>query len=161
MDVLERLRAQGVRLTGSRCRLIAGIPRDTPFRAEDLWKALRARDPRLGRATVFRTLAVLQQVGVLERVQRPDGSWCYRLCMGAAHHHHLTCAACGRDEVVDGTPLADLEAALGRVAAAYGYEPARHDIRLLGRCPTCARAAAACGVQPPEPGEPPLFPGRP
>ena len=104
---------------------------------------------------------MLQGAGLLERVQRPDGSWCYRLCTGAAHHHHLTCAACGRDEVVQGAPLADLEAALGRVAAAYGYEPARHDIRLLGRCPACAHAAAAYSARPPASGARRLFSGGP
>src|SRR5450759_3514793 len=61
------------------------------FPTEDLWRELQAVDPGIGRATVYRTVELLQREGLLDRVAFSNGTHRYRLC-GDSHHHHVNCA---------------------------------------------------------------------
>ncbi len=67
---------------------------------EELWHDLQKFDPRLGRATVFRAVEMLVNLGLLNRIEFSDGSHTYRAC-GDNHHHHLTCTKCHRIVDVD------------------------------------------------------------
>src|SRR5579862_6426477 len=67
----------------------------TDFSTDELWHALKLLDPRLGRATVYRTVEVLLKEGLLDRVEFADGTHRYRVC-GERHHHHVTCTRCHR-----------------------------------------------------------------
>jgi Fur family ferric uptake transcriptional regulator len=143
---LEQMFVQrGGELTPARRQVLGMIPEATPFHAEALWRQLRAAHPELGRATVFRTLRLLQDMGLVERVVAPDGERPYRLCLGClgGHHHHLHCVQCGQDTVVDGEALRGLEDALVRAQAAYGFTPVAHAVELTGRCARCTRTAQA------------------
>src|SRR5258708_30390402 len=68
------------------------------FTIDDLWQTLRQEEPQIGRATVYRSIEMLVQVGLLNRIEFADGIHHYRVC-GGEHHHHLTCTHCRR--VVD------------------------------------------------------------
>lgn len=139
MEILPMLRDRGIRVTGARRRLLQIIPPDSPFRAEDLWRHVRQVYPDVGRATFFRTLSLLLELGLLERLEERDGTRRYRLCTrcGGEHHHHLVCSQCGQDAVVRGDALMELEAALGRTLAAQGFVATGHQVQLFGRCPKC------------------------
>ncbi len=114
------------------------LPRDGAFRAEAFWQQVHASAPHLGRATVFRTLRLLQELDLLERVATADGGHAYQLCAaGQGHHHHLRCVSCGRDEIVAGESLRRLEEALAATQAAYGFTPVEHSLQMSGRCRTC------------------------
>ncbi len=132
---------RGGELTSARRHVLAMIPRAVPFHADALWRRVRAAHPELGRATVFRTLRLLRDIGLVERVSTTEGDG-YRLCLGCAegHHHHLRCVECGRDTVVDGEVLRSLEDALACAQAAYGFLPVAHSLELAGRCVRCVRA---------------------
>jgi Fur family ferric uptake transcriptional regulator len=140
-DLEAAFAARGGELTPARRHVLQMIPRAVPFRPEALWRQVRAAHPELGRATVFRTLRLLRDLGLLERVADPAGDG-YRLCPGCAegHHHHLRCVDCGRDTLVEGEVLRRLEEALVRAQAAYGFVPVAHSLDLVGRCARCAAA---------------------
>ena len=72
----------------------------------------------VGRATVYRTIKLLLEHGLICRVILSDGCVCYRLS-NKAHHHHLVCVGCGATEDVH---LADVEAVLSGVREATDYE---------------------------------------
>jgi Fe2+ or Zn2+ uptake regulation protein len=115
-------------------RLAALAANGDDFTTDDLWHELRQDDPQLGRATVFRAVEVLVQRGLLDRVGFADGSHCYRLCGGHAHHHHITCTECRRVVEVGACLPPDVLAAVER---ATGFTLEGHEVELFGCCADC------------------------
>ena len=138
LDVFVRL---GGQVTDQRRWVLEAVPREAPFHPDELCRRVRLARPQVGRATVFRTLRLLHDMGLVERCAQADGGRAYRLCLACAdgHHHHLLCVDCGQDTLVAGEHLRDLEEALARMQAAYGHAPVAHELELRGRCGTCRR----------------------
>ncbi len=134
---LAALGQAGHRLTEPRrdvAHLIAG--QAGHFTAADLVAEARGRELGVGRATVFRTLEVLSELGVVERIDLPNGEHAYLACEGV-HHHHVVCKRCGRSRDVDD---AGLRAVVRDVARRTGYRIDDHRLELFGLCPDCQNA---------------------
>lgn len=101
--------------------------------AQELHERLRGRGERLGLATVYRTLGLLTNQGVIDALSHRQGELCYRLC-GNGHHHHLVCSSC--HHVVE---LADceLDPWLERISAAHGFVTTGHRLEVSGLCGDC------------------------
>ncbi len=100
-----------------------------PFTIEELATAL----PDVGRATVYRTVKLLQESDLVCRMVLEDGGIRYELSQGD-HHHHLICSQCGRvTEFSD----PDLDAAIQQNAARRDFELAGHSVELYGLCSSC------------------------
>ena len=130
-ELESRLRASGVRPTSQRLAVLgelAAEPNDAT--AQDLWQRLRGQ---VGLATVYRTLALLHEHGVIDALSHHDGERCYRLCTGA-HHHHLVCETCHRVVEID---ECDLDPWVSRVAKRHGFVADGHDLEIRGRCRDC------------------------
>jgi len=131
VTVLDRA---GYRLTEPRRRLAELITsRDGHFTAGDLVADARARRLGVGRATVFRTLDVLVELGAVERLDLPSGDHAYVVCQ-RAHHHHVVCSRCGRTNEIDD---AGLRVVVGEIARRTGYRVDEHRLELFGLCPAC------------------------
>ena len=136
-DIMEALVARGYRATNSR-RLIADAVagRRTAFTAQEICDELARYG--IGRATVFRTLNLLHELGLLNRLHIGDGCHSYTLC-DARHHHHLVCVACGSvyplDECTVNREVQD-------VAARYGFVVEGHHMEVFGRCGHCVASLA-------------------
>ena len=129
-SLLEELRNEGLKITGPRSLVIEYVAkREDNFTAEELAVELAA----IVRATVYRTVKLLLEHGLICRVILSDGSVCYRVSH-KAHHHHLVCVACGATEDVH---LSDVEAVLTGVREATDYELLGHRIEVYGICPAC------------------------
>jgi len=128
--VTSRLANSGVRVTGARrevLRAIASI--EGPFTIEELAAAL----PEVGRATVYRTVKLLQESDFVCRMVLEDGGIRYELSQGD-HHHHLICSQCGRvSEFVD----PGLDAIIQANADRRGFDLAGHSVELYGLCAGC------------------------
>ncbi len=124
----------GYRLTEPR-RAIAQLIADRQghFTAADLVSEARARRLRLGRATIFRSLELFNELGLVERLDLPTGEHAYVPCV-PAHHHHAVCSRCGRTTRVDD---AGLDAMLGELGARTGFRIESHRLELYGVCPAC------------------------
>lgn len=132
--IVTALDRAGYRLTEPRRSLAALIEdRQGHFTANDLVDAARERRLGLGRATVFRTLDVLEGLGAVERLDLPSGEHTYVIC-DPAHHHHLVCSRCGRTDEVDD---AGLRAVVRDIARRTGYRVDDHRLELFGVCPAC------------------------
>ncbi|MGE3960256.1 MAG: Fur family transcriptional regulator [Dehalococcoidia bacterium] len=133
-EAIERLLARrGYRLTAPRRNLleVMGSLGDH-FSAESVVSAA----PEVGRATVFRTLRLLQDIGVVCQVVLDDGALAYRLAP-EEHHHHVLCVDCG---AVEDFSSPALESVLREVEEETGFTIEAHRLELYGRCPTCRRA---------------------
>lgn len=103
------------------------------FTTDDLWQTLRQEDERIGRATVFRSVEKLVDMGLLKRIEFADGSHHYRVCAGG-HHHHLTCTQCHK--VVD-INLCLPSDQLIAVGDQNNFAIEGHSLTLFGRCSDC------------------------
>lgn len=123
----------GSRLTPQRravLELIAG--RQDSFTPLELFQEARRRKPRLGLATVYRTVELLRQTGSV-RALSGRAEPAYVRCE-PGHHHHLVCLSCGAVEETDlcGAPSA---AVLRR---RYGFQAETHELEIYGTCEACS-----------------------
>jgi Fur family ferric uptake transcriptional regulator len=133
-SLLTALGSADGRLTGPR-RLVAALiaRRANHFTAAELLAdARQARQP-IGRATIFRTLELFSDLGVLERLDLPSGEHAYVAC-APRHHHHVVCSTCGRSTEVADLGLAEVMAEAGRRT---GYRIDEHRLELYGTCAEC------------------------
>ena len=127
----------GYRLTEPRRSLAALIAeQDGHFTAAELVTAAQAARPAVGRATVFRTLDLLEGIGAVERLDLPNGDHAYVGCE-PAHHHHVVCSRCGRTSEIDD---AGLRSVVRDVARETGFRVDDHRLELFGVCPDCQAA---------------------
>lgn len=134
--VALKLEGLGYRVTPSRRAVIAAVLlQPDHFSVEDLLQQCRGA----GRATVFRTLRLLADLGLVCRVLLEDGSLRYRVSE-RGHHHHLVCTDCGRVQDLDRCAISDFVRDLSRTS---GYQIEGHWLELYGRCAECRAAAAA------------------
>jgi Fur family ferric uptake transcriptional regulator len=133
------LEASGVRLTGPR-RVVASLieTRTGHFTAADLEADPRAHRARIGRATIFRSLDLLSTLGVIERIDLPNGEHAYVACE-PEHHHHVVCSSCGQSADFDDVDLSAVVEAVGRRT---GYRIDTHRLELFGLCRSCQAVEA-------------------
>jgi Fur family ferric uptake transcriptional regulator len=130
----RRLRSAQKRITPQR-RLILDILVETEghLDAHDIYDQARRQDTRLSLSTVYRTLAVLKETGVVRELYLDRDHHHYELD-DKDEHSHLVCLSCGRIVEVDSAPFA--EAAL-TVGESYGFEIASAQVELAGYCARC------------------------
>lgn len=134
----ERLRDAGERVTRQRLLVADALGSITrQVTAQELYEVLRRREPRIGRATVFRTLESLVAAGAARRLERDGHVYGYVAC-GPEHHHHLACELCGRVEEIDEGYIAPVAA---RLSADMGFEIDDARLDFYGRCARCAASS--------------------
>jgi Fur family transcriptional regulator, ferric uptake regulator len=101
---------------------------------DDLLSKVRKRQPRVGYATVYRTLKLLSECGIAYERKFGDGLTRYELAGEHSHHDHLICVECGTITEFEEDKIEDLQE---KVAARYGYELRSHKHELYGLCPQC------------------------
>jgi Fe2+ or Zn2+ uptake regulation protein len=107
------------------------------FTADALLAESRRRRLGVTRATVFRSLDVLADLRLVERLDLPTGEHAFVTCE-PAHHHHVVCSSCGRSTPVEDAGLEQLAEAVGR---STGYRVETHRLELFGLCPGCQATA--------------------
>jgi len=140
MRAAEQLRAAGERVTPQRMLVAETLgAAGRQVTAQELWERVRRRLPGVGRATVFRTLEALVNVGAARRLEL-DGHVSTYVACAPRHHHHLSCTWCGRVEEVEEGYVRQL---IERLAGDRGFlvDDARLDF--YGRCARCATESDA------------------
>jgi len=132
--IVEALDRAGYRLTAPRLAVADLIvEHDGHFTAIDLAAAARGRQLGISRATLFRVLDLLVELGVVERLDLPNGAHTYVPC-APAHHHHVVCSRCGRTAEVDD---AGLTGAVREIERQSGFRIDTHRLELFGLCRHC------------------------
>lgn len=128
-DIMKRCEARGLRMTDQR-RVVARVIEaavDHPD-VEELYARAAREDPRISLATVYRTVKLLQEAGILDKLEFGDGRARYEDAE-RDHHDHLIDVNSGRViEFVD----PEIEALQERIAARLGYRLIGHRLELLG-----------------------------
>jgi len=136
-EQVEQLLARyNIRLTAERRLIVRRAVSFLHFTAEELVKDVRKADASVARATVYRTLALLQDLGVVEKHDFRYGAPNYEVTFAKAHHDHLMCVFCG--EIIE-FQEPRVETLQEEVVRRYGYQLLTHTHKLYGVCKPCQR----------------------
>ena len=134
---LATLAEAGYRRGGARTAVVEALAGHTcAVTALDLDDELRRRQPAVGRASVYRALEQLEQLGLVARIEVCRGTAGYeRVDPAGHHHHHAICRDCGRM-----VPFEDrsLEQAISRLSKDIDFDVSEHDVVLRGTCERCS-----------------------
>ena len=136
VEVEQLLKGRGVRLTAQRQLVVRRAVAYLHFTAEELVRDVRSVDPQVARGTVYRTLALLHRVGVVEKHDFRYGAPNYEVTFAKAHHDHLMCVQCGEIIEFQEPRVETLQEA---VVQRYGYQLLSHTHKLYGLCRACQR----------------------
>ena len=131
-DLSTALRERGMRVTPQRVVLHRALRElDRHVTADELLEAVSDRLPNVSLPTIYATLDLLEELGMVRRVQRAGTTL---FDPRTDSHHHLICTSCGSIEDLD----SDLDTdALERAAARHGFEHERIEAVVQGRCARC------------------------
>ena len=133
--ILASLREAGYRITCSREAIIRvlSIAEDW-VKPDDILLRAREECPSIGLVTVYRTLALLLDLGFIRRIHFEDGCHGY-VRADLAHGHHLVCRSC--QQVVEFPGTEDLTPLINAVQETTGFRIDEHMLELVGLCPEC------------------------
>lgn len=139
------LRSRSLKLTPQRERIFErAYKTHEHFSAETLYDWLRDEAakgaPAVSRATVYRTLQLLQEGGFIDSLDTGRGELVYEHTQGHEHHDHMICVDCGRIEEFHDERIEQLQI---EVCERKGFELTDHTLRLMGYCSRCRKRRAA------------------
>jgi Fur family ferric uptake transcriptional regulator len=134
------MEATGLRATRPRRAVAATLAAaDRPLTPLQVYDDLRRTAPRVGLASVYRTLRMLEELGLAERVHQAEGCQAY-LPARPGHRHLALCRSCGKTREFSGDDLGRL---ISRVSRSIGYRIDGHWLQLEGLCADCRRSRSA------------------
>lgn len=139
--IQDYLKSRGLKLTRSR-RLVAEklVAARKHVSADDLIEMLRRDRTPVSKATVYRTLGVLQRSGLFDGHDFGIGRKVYEPMVGRAHHDHLYCISCGTVIEFEEPRIERLQ---DKVCARHKFAVVYHSHKLFGYCSDCRHKAGA------------------
>ena len=112
--------------------------------AEDIYNEVSRKDSGAGVATVYRTLELLSDMGIIDKIDFGDGCARYELSSeygGDKHHHHLVCQSCGR--IVEYSDFVANEkdtlcSVQDKLEKKFDFDIERHSVIFYGICGKCS-----------------------
>jgi Fur family ferric uptake transcriptional regulator len=132
-DVIEVLRERGLRMTPQRRAIVAEIMRTHGHISPTaLSRKVQGQMPGVNPSTIYRTLALLEEIGVLAHAHMESGAEYHRA--EEAGHVHLTCSSCGSE---DDLSLREAEALVQLIEQHHGFAPDLTHFAISGLCAEC------------------------
>ena len=103
---------------------------------EELYRKIRARYPRIGYATVCRTLKLFVKSGIAHEIHFGDGQTRYDHVSEGEHHDHLICTSCGMIAEFENKTIEELQ---NVVAERHNFHINSHKLELYGLCAQCRK----------------------
>lgn len=131
----NRLRGQSRKITGPRAAILEILRRHPhPLTNKEIFAALPKGRSDL--ATIYRSMHLLQKMGMVKRFDFGDGAARFELVGDGddGHHHHLVCTRCSEVVEIDECFPDEIEK---RIAAANGFKAVTHKLEFFGICPDC------------------------
>jgi Fur family ferric uptake transcriptional regulator len=138
-DVMDLLRSRGLRMTPQRRAIVSEVMRTNGhISPAAIARKVQGEMPGVNASTVYRTLSLLEEVGVLQHSHVETGAEYHRA--DEAHHIHLTCHRCGRDDELSVTEANELSELIRHH---HGFRPDLTHFAITGLCADCAALADA------------------
>lgn len=136
-DWQTRLRESGHRLTPQRELVLAAVETLGHATPDEIYAEVRTRSEAINLSTVYRTLELLDDLGLIRHAHLTDRAPTYHSATGH-EHSHLVCRGCSQ---VISVGRSRMEAALADLAAEYGFDPDYGHLSVFGRCADCTGSA--------------------
>lgn len=134
IELSDALQAKGYRLTAARRQILMTLVGcGGHVSADELAEMVQTQSPGIGRMTVYRTLDLLSELGLIRPVYQGTGAAHYIL-MQNGHHHHLVCASCAKVIEFDECTLTEVERV---IAERFNFQVQGHLVEFYGRCANC------------------------
>lgn len=130
----ERLRASGHRLTPQRELVLAAVEKLGHATPDEVHAEVRRHSESVNLSTVYRTLELLNELGLIRHAHLSDRAPTYHSATGH-EHAHFVCRSC---RALVSVSREEMEVALGPVAARHGFHPDYGHLTVFGLCGTCA-----------------------
>lgn len=135
-SLLSRLSEAGYRMTPQRAMIISAIENSSNhISAEEIYASVVAKYPHVNISTVYRTLELLKQMGLVTETDLGNGRVSYHPT-GKGQHHHLVCRDCGAITDLDEAALSDVKEMLRKK---YGFLADLKHLAIFGRCIKCSQ----------------------
>lgn len=134
----EKLKEKGCKLTLQRRSvldvLIANC--DSHLSTEEIYDIVKEKSPEIGLATVYRTVQLFEEMGIVDRLNFDDGCSRFELSSDESvhHHHHLICEKCNKVFEVENDLLDEIEREIERK---YKFKIHDHNVMFYGICEEC------------------------
>jgi Fur family ferric uptake transcriptional regulator len=133
-EIVKKLAEKEYRLTPQRLMIVSAIENsDGHISAEEIYAQVVAKYPYVNISTVYRTLELLKELGLVTEADFGEGRVRYHPA-GKGHHHHLVCTQCGTVIDLDESLLSSLE---GMLLREYKFSADLKHLAIMGRCARC------------------------
>ncbi|MDD3368017.1 MAG: Fur family transcriptional regulator [Lachnospiraceae bacterium] len=137
----DLLKKYGCKVTKQRILVLRTLEEkpDSHMTAEEIYDEIKVDFPEIGLATVYRTIQLLSELHLINRMQVDDGYTRYEIGhleepVGKHHHHHLVCLQCHKIISFEEDLLEGLEKSIGEKT---GFVVVDHEVTLYGYCKEC------------------------
>ncbi len=145
---IRMLKEKGLKVTKQRLAVLEALEEqeDRHMTTEDIYHLVRKEFPEIGIATVYRTVQLLLEMQLVDRIELNDG--CVRYEIGRQfsgekghYHHHLICESCGKIVSFEEDLLDELER---QIWEKTGFQVWDHELKFYGRCKDCVQNRKEC-----------------
>ena len=131
----EFLSSRNMKLTSQRKLILdAFLGQSGHVSSEELYDAVKAKEPGIGQATVYRTMKLLSEAGIANEVYFGDGRNRYEPKREDEHHDHIICTMCSKHVEFHDPAIEDLQV---KQAESNGFTLQSHKMVLYGICSDC------------------------
>ena len=139
----QMLKEKGLKVTNQRLLVLEVLAhhKDQHMTAEDIYDQVKEDYPEIGLATIYRTVQLLLEMQLIDRINLDDGCVRYEIGdvlegEGKHHHHHLICRTCGKVLPFKDDLLDELEL---RIEEETGFHVIDHELKFFGQCADCKK----------------------
>ncbi len=134
-EVMARLREHGLRMTPQRRAIVSEVMRTQGhISPAQMARTIQGEMPGVNASTIYRTLTLLEEVGVLQHSHLESGAEYHKA--DEAQHVHLTCSRCGRDDALS---LKEADKLGSLIHAHHGFVADLTHFAITGLCADCSR----------------------
>ena len=136
----ELLKSKGLKVTNQRIGVLEALSdsENRHLTAEEIYGLVQEKYPDIGLATVYRTIQLLLELNLIDRITLDDGCARYeiehKMAESQHHHHHLICLSCGKLLSFEDDFLEELEK---HIQESTGFQVTDHEVKLYGYCSEC------------------------
>ena len=136
------LREGDYRITPERFEVLDAVMKwDDHFDADNLFIYLKNKNSKVSRATVYKTLNLLHECGLVSRYRFSQGHAQYEKTLNRPDHDHLICTTCGKIIEFDNQKVVQLQ---NDICTSYGFKPLYHSFQVFSQCLDGALNIADC-----------------
>lgn len=137
------LKANGLKVTTQRVAILEVLENrpNEHLTAEEIYECVRVQYPEIGLATVYRTIQLLSELNLIDKLNLDDGFVRYEIGKQGCgeyshHHHHLICLGCGKVFTFQDDLLETLEQ---KIQNTMKFQIQDHEVKFFGYCEECQK----------------------